>query len=48
MRLLHHCVGTSGGFANEEYGRIQTMLGDGFNNGLVREAHRIAKLNATD
>lgn len=48
MRLLHYCVGAAGGFANDEYGRIQSMLGDGFSNGLVREAKRIAKLEATE
>lgn len=41
MRLLYHCVGTSGGYAAKEYGKIQMMLGDGFNNGLVREAELV-------
>jgi len=48
MRLLYHHVGMFGPGAVEEFTALQTMLGDGFNNGLVREAERIAKLEATE
>lgn len=43
MRLLYHHVGILGPHAVDEFNAIQTMLGDGFNNGLVREAKRIVQ-----
>lgn len=49
LHLLDHILETRDGtgFAPRKLASIKTMLGDGFNNGLVQEAERIAKLERT-